>query len=180
MKERNRQLLYTGIVLLVLAVVLMLYVGGCSKPIKDPIVKITGGKDSTQITVICPPGEICKQTGTAGTFLNISPTATLTDEEKIDLLRKRVHEMDLQFKVWCVYWSSEDSFQAIAWHKGYEDIDQTADRWIVDRPTQAEAAYQLYLYLGGPPTHPGRTLESIIEKKEKQKHKFCPPELSGQ
>ena len=174
MKERNRQLLYTGIVLLVLAVVLMLYVGGCSKPIKDPIVKITGGKDSTQITVICPPGEICKQPGTT---LLIASTDTLTDKEKIDLLRKRVHEMHLQFRVWCVYWDKEDNFNAIAWHKGHEANDETVDRWIVERPTQIEAAYQLYLYLAGPPTHPGKSPEKIIE--ERPKH-VCPPELSGQ
>jgi hypothetical protein len=104
-------------------------------------------------------------------------TAQLTDEQKIRLLRDEAHKHHLQWRIFCVYWDEKDKFNASAWHPGYDD-DQH-DRWIIEAPTQADAAFLLSVSILGAPTHPAQPKEQTRDFKAEQKRKMCPPALNG-
>jgi hypothetical protein len=108
----------------------------------------------------------------------------LTDQEKIQLLRDEARKREMKWTIWCVRWSSQDTFQAEAWRKGESrahDLNwQYHDRWMKVGPTQADAAYLLYLAIQVEPTHPAQTREQIAASKPENKMKLCPPELRSE
>jgi len=106
---------------------------------------------------------------------------SLNDSQKIKMLREEVHKRGLEFRIFCVWWQDDDTFNASAWHSGQRDDDEH-DRWIVEAPTQADAAYALYNAIQGSPTHPAKPIENPDESREARlakKRLMCPPELRG-
>lgn len=115
--------------------------------------------------------------------VNDTKTETLTDEQKIALLRAEAHKRGMQWRVWCVWWN-ENNFQAEAWRKGESkaiDSDwELHDRWMEMGTTQVNAAYKLYFAIQNEPTHPKKTPEEIQGPLLIHKNKMCPPDIRGE
>jgi hypothetical protein len=110
------------------------------------------------------------------------PVPEPTDAEKIALLRAEAHKRGMRWRIWCIWWEEKDDFQAVAWRgHGPEPNLGEADLWMVSKPTQADAAYQMYFDIQGFPSHPAEEYRKHEERKQQiLKHKVCPPELRGQ
>ncbi len=102
----------------------------------------------------------------------------LTDAQKIDLLRQEAKKQGMAWDVFCTKWYEDEpeSFLGAA-HRVGERADDLHDRWLESAPTQADAAYALYLSIQGAPTHPARP----PDKPNPHRPYICPmPRLHGE
>jgi hypothetical protein len=169
----HKEVIYAGVVILVLMIVVALIVG-CCKPKTSVVQPMDNCGSGQTCTLYCPPPNVCTAVidsnhppvvtidpgpGNAPTH-NMIPTwamLPLTDQQKIDLLRQEAHRRGLKWEVIQSFMNpgkflGEAHSETRRWYSSYED-------------TQADAAYSLYKKIQGEPT------EKIYPKV---------PDLSGQ
>lgn len=111
------------------------------------------------------------------------PIPSLTDKQKIALLRVEAHKRGLKWRIFCMDWQDDPNHQFMgeaAPHDGTFNLyieHGGKGLWLEEADTQANAAYALYLAIQDSQTHP---VEAENEKPKNHEHKkFCPPELRG-
>lgn len=126
----------------------------------------------------------CESVATKSGSTRWTLAVSLTDDQKIELLRSEAHKRGLQWNIWCIEWE-ESGFQAEAWHRGESSARDSNwerhDRWMRQGSSQADAAYSLYLIIQHEPNHPAKTEEQLKSSLfTPHKNKLCPPELRGE